>query len=102
MQPDQSERRREPRFPIEAGAVVEVHKNGHTARATTVDMGGFGALLQFQEPFPLAVGDRVMCEFELSHDADRPLPYWGMGHVVRVEGRRVAVDFQAGGFVPVE
>ena len=102
MDPERVERRREPRFPIQAGAVVEVNKNGRTARATTVNMSSFGVLMQFQEPLPLEVGDRVICEFQVEHDADKPLPYWGVGFVVRVEEDRAAVDFKAGGFVPLK
>ena len=64
MEPERAERRKEPRFPIQAGAVVEVNNNGRIARATTVNMSSFGTLLQFQEPLPLQVGDRVICEFQ--------------------------------------
>jgi len=102
MEPERAERRKEPRFPIQAGAVVEVNNNGRIARATTVNMSSFGALLQFQEPLPLQIGDRVICEFQVQHDEDKPLPYWGVGYVVRVEDSRAAIDFKAGGFLPLK
>src|ERR1035437_6445018 len=102
MEPDQSQKRREPRFPIEAGATVEVSNSGQIARATTVDISGCGVLLHFEEPVQLAVGDQVICEFEVLHDADKPLPYWGVGNVIRVEGCRAAIELKAGGLSPLE
>jgi len=102
MQPDYSDRRREPRFPIEAGATVEVSKNGEVVSATTVNISGSGVLLQFEEPVQLAVGDQVVCEFKVSYETDKPLPYWGVGHVVRVDGCRAAIVLMAGGLAPLE
>ena len=102
MEPEWADRRREPRYPIQAGAAVEVNSNGNgygrSIRATTVDMSGCGVLLQFEEPAQLAVGDRVICEFQLPQEAGKPLPYWGVGSIVRVECLRVAVDIEGGGW----
>jgi hypothetical protein len=97
----ESERRREERFPIKTGATVTVNKDGRTVSATTVDISGCGVLLQFEEPVILAVGDHVVCDFAVSHETDKPLPYWGVGCVVRVDGCYAAVDFQAGGLSPL-
>ena len=102
MNPDPSDRRKEPRYPVEAGASVEVHGNGRITHATTIDMSGAGALLRFDEPVQLTVGDQVICEFAVSHDADRPLPYWGVGDVVRVDGCRAAISLRAAGLSPIE
>jgi hypothetical protein len=102
MEPDQKERRRDERFPIEAGATVEVSGGGSTMRATTIDMSGSGVLLDFAAASPLAPGDRVDCEFQVAHESGSPLPYWGVGRVVRVDGPRVAVELVAGGFAPLE
>jgi len=44
----------------------------------------------------------VICEFQVQHDEDKPLPYWGVGYVVRVEDSRAAIDFKAGGFLPLK
>ena len=99
---DPLERRREPRFPIQAGATVEVTANGRVVHAITIDMSGCGVLLDFAESVPLTVGQQVICEFNVSHDADKPLPYWGVGKVVRVHECRAAIDLIAGGFCPLE
>ena len=100
MEPGCSGRRREPRFLIEAGATVELCKSGQTIRAITANMSGCGVLVDFEEPVQLAVGDRVICEFMVVHDADKPLPYWGVGNVARVENSRVAIELKGGGFCP--
>jgi len=107
MEPDPSwKRRSELRFLIEAGATVEVVKSGQTVRATTVNMSGGGVLLHFEETSQLAVGDEVICEFKVENkvenDDAKPLPYWGVGSVVRVEDCRVAIMLQAGGFSPLD
>jgi hypothetical protein len=102
MEPDCPGKRREPRFLIEAGATVELCKSGHTIRATTANMSGCGVLVDFEEPVQLAVGDQVICEFMVVHDADKPLPYWGVGNVARVENCRVAIELKGGGFCPLK
>ena len=102
MQPDGIDQRREPRFPIQTGASVEVQKRGAVISATTVNISGCGVLLQFEIPTQLAVGDPVICEFAVTRQTDTPLPCWGVGDVVRVDGCQVAVDFKAGGLAPLE
>jgi hypothetical protein len=102
MEPDRSDLRREPRFPIKTGATVEVQKRGEIINATTINISGCGVLLQFEIPTHLAVGDPVVCEFAVTHETDKPLPCWGVGDVVRVDGCRVAVDFKAGGLAPLD
>jgi hypothetical protein len=81
MEPDQpyKNQQRELRFLIEAGATVDVIKNGQTIRATTVNMSGCGVLPHFEEPVQLAVGDQVIAEFKIANEADKSLPYWGWG-----------------------
>jgi hypothetical protein len=102
MEPDRSDPRREPRFPIKTGASVEVQKRGDVINATTINISGCGVLLQLEIPTHLSVGDPVVCEFGVTHETDAPLPCWGVGDVVRVDGCRVAVDFKAGGLAPLE
>jgi hypothetical protein len=93
---------REPRFPIEAATSVETCKNNQTSSATTMNMSGSGVLLHFEGPIQLAVGDHVSCEFKISHDADKSLPYWGVGSVVRIQGDLVAIEFKGVGFTQLK
>ena len=102
MEPKDSDNRREARFPIKTGATVEVQRRGEISSATTVNISGCGVLLEFKVPTQLAVGDPVVCEFAVTREAGKPLPCWGGGDVVRVEGCQVAVDFKAGGLAPTE
>ena len=101
MQSEYPNSRREVRFVIEAGATVKVLKSGQILHAKTVNMSGGGVLLHFNEPVPLAVGDPVDCEFRVFHEPGSPLPYWGVGDVIRLEGRSVAIMLKAGGFCPL-
>jgi hypothetical protein len=102
MEENPSERRKEPRFRVDAGASFEVNKNGQILRATTLDMSGSGVLLRFDGAVQLAPGDEVTCDFKLSSDADNSLPHWGIGTVVRVDGRSVAIELKAGGLCELE
>jgi hypothetical protein len=101
MGPSGRDKRREPRFPIKTGAAVEVQKRSEVVSATTVNISGCGVLLQFQIPTHLKVGDPVVCEFDVTREPNKPLPCWGVGDVVRVDGCQVAVDFKAGGLAPL-
>lgn len=101
MQPGYSGLRKEVRFVIEAGATVKVLKTGQLLHAKTVNMSGGGVLLHFDEPVPLSAGDPVDCEFRVVPEHGSPLPYWGMGNVVRLEGCCVAIVLKAGGFCPL-
>lgn len=90
------EKRREPRLDIQAGAVVRLHRDGDIVSATTVNISGCGVLLQFEAPVPIAVGDAVVCDLDVSDEDGTMLPCWADGTVVRVDGAHVAVDFRAG------
>lgn len=100
MDKEQSDKRREVRYLIEAGATVELNKNGQIAHATTLNVSGSGTLLRFDEPVQLAVGDEVTCDFKVSYEANQPLPYWGIGNVARVDGCCVAIEFALGCLTP--
>jgi hypothetical protein len=102
MEAEHSEKRKEPRLAIHAETTILRGRDGQTASATTVDMSASGVLLHFKEPVHLAPGDRVTCDFIVSHDPDKPLPYWGMGSIVRVNGCDVAIDLKATGLSPLE
>jgi hypothetical protein len=97
MEQNELGRRRELRYMLAAGAIVVRDKDGHTFHAETENMSSAGILLHFEEPVQFAIGDEVTCEFKVTHAADSPLPYWGMGNVVRIEGPNVAVELHAGG-----
>jgi hypothetical protein len=98
MSDDHDERRREDRIPVEADASVESSDKGRTAHAKSINMSSAGVLLRFDEPVPLAVGDRVTCDFLMHHEPSLPLPYWGLGRIVRVgAGGTVAVELQSVG-----
>lgn len=94
--------RKEPRFTIEVEAAVKVKNSDGTFRVTTVNASGWGALLELKGSVQLVVGDPVLCEFDISDQEQNPLPCWGAGNVVRVEGRCVAVEFQSAFFVKAE
>jgi c-di-GMP-binding flagellar brake protein YcgR len=101
MATDHSEKRSEPRLPIKAGTIIEVMKNGEAMRGTTIDMSASGVLLCFAEAVELFPGDQVTCEFMVDHEPDQPLPYWGVGKVLRADGCHVAIALTAIGLTPV-
>ena len=96
------QRRREPRFEIEIGATVKVKNHDRVVRATTVSGSGCAVLLQFKEAMRLKAGESVMCHFKASDQTRDALPYWVIGHVIRVDGNRIALDFRAGIFSSME
>jgi hypothetical protein len=93
---------REERLPIEAKATVEHGAPRHSFHAKSVNMSSGGVLLHFDEPVELAVGDQVTCDFVVEHEPNRPLPYWGLGRVVRVDAAdSCAVELHATGLAPI-
>jgi hypothetical protein len=86
-------RRREIRFPAKPGTIVEVNRDGVPDRATTRDISFSGILLEFDHPITLAIGDWVTLDFARDASSAVPLPYWGVGQVVRIEGNDVAFNF---------
>jgi hypothetical protein len=98
MQATRDEKRREPRFAIQAGTLVGVRRGDKTVKAVTINMSGCGVLLQLSEPVELVVGDTVVCDFDLPNEAGALLPYWAEGSVVRLDENRIAIDFHCGGW----
>jgi hypothetical protein len=96
MDPNRPDKRREPRLAVRVGAAVRVRGRGRLFSATSINLSGCGALLRFEEPLDLAVGDSVTCELEVSSDDRAELPCWVDGTVVRVAGADIAIDFRAG------
>ncbi len=97
MQPIFDDRRREPRFSIQAGAVA-LRRDGHVANAITINMSGCGVLLELTGPLDLTVGDTVVCDFHLPDESGTLLPCWAEGTVIRLDGNRAAIDFRSGGW----
>jgi len=94
MQAATLSRRSEIRFPAQPGTIVEVNRHGVPDHATLHDISFGGILLQFDHSVNFAVGDWMTLDFARhSSDCSVPLPYWGVGRVVRVEGNEVALNF---------
>ena len=91
--------RKEPRLAIEVEAAVKTKNSDRTVRVTTVNASRWGVFLELKGSVQLEVGDPVFCEFDISDEEQNPLPCWGSGNVVRVEGLRIAVEFKSAFFV---
>jgi len=87
-----SEQRREPRYVLEAEALIE-RASGEKVPASTINVSGGGLLLLLNQPLALELGEVVTCGLRLY--AGKPLQSWGTGRVVRLSGSCVAIDFQA-------
>jgi PilZ domain len=94
--------RKEPRLTIEVEAAVKATNSGRTVRVTTVNASRWGVFLELEGAVQLVVGDPVFCEFDMSDQQQNPLPCWGSGNVVRVEGSCVAVEFKSAFFLKAE
>lgn len=91
--------KREDRIPVEAPAIVESVDTGQHSEGKSINMTSGGVLLHFDKPVPLAVGDQVSCDFLVEHGPGLPLPYWGLGRIVRVDSaaQSVAVELNTTG-----
>ena len=94
------ERRREPRYPVHAKATLELAASKEPVPANIGNLSAAGVFLTFPDPVRLAVGDEVSCVLKVRHGAGPPLPCWGLGRVVRVEGQSAAIELTAAGFDP--
>ena len=90
----EKDRRFEDRFPVETQVTVEVTGTNEVLDGTSINASGGGLLLRFEEAVKLAVGDEVMCDIKVN-GAHKPLPHWGLGHVVRIEGNFVGIELSA-------
>jgi len=97
MEHKQAERRKEPRYPIEAKALVR-RKSGETIHATAVDISSSGMLLHIEPPFLLNLEEEVTVEVELPQDPDKPFSSWGVGRVAHIDGHRTGIQLCAGNF----
>jgi len=83
-------RRREPRHPLRAAAILE-RRAGLPIVVSTVNVSGSGVLVDVAGSCELALGEEVGCSIQL-YDG-KPPQAWGVGKVVRVDDSRVAIEF---------
>ena len=81
--------RKEQRYLLGTSAIIE-RKTGERIRAFTLNVSGSGMLLALPAPV-FTVGEEVRCGIDL-YDG-KPPQCWGVGKVVRVDDRCVAIDF---------
>jgi hypothetical protein len=94
------ERRKEDRISVEAAGTVELIESGQSSHARSINMTSGGVLLRFDEPVALAEGEQVACDFLGDHGPELPLPYWGLGRIVRVDpAGSVAIELNTAGLV---
>jgi len=93
-----SNKRREERFLLAVIGAVKLTNSGRVVKTRTVNISGCGALVQFEEPVEVAIGDALSCQYCLPEAVDESLPQWIQGRVVRVDGPTVAINFEAGVF----
>ena len=97
MEPNNVERRKAPRYPIQARVVIHRHAGGPIS-ATAVDISSSGMLVRLDQPMPFCLDEAVEVELELPAASDQPFSHWGMGRVVRLDGERSAIELRAGKF----
>jgi len=96
------ERRREPRYPIGAEAVLHRRGEDTSYAAVTLNSGTAGILLKVNGTNPFNVGDEVVCEVALKDAPERAFASWGVGRVVRIDESNAAVELQAAVFASDE
>jgi len=97
MECSPEDKRRAPRYPIEARVNIQT-KSGRTFAATAVNISSSGMLLQLAQPFPLNLGEEVTVEVDLPGPSDQAWSAWGVATVVRLDGLHSAVHLSAGSF----
>lgn len=94
---EQPERRREPRYPVEAKVIVHRDGGGSLA-AMAANISSAGMLLRVERPSDFHQGEQVTVEVELPANPGPPFSAWGAATVVRVDGSMFAVHLEAGTF----
>ena len=98
MQYTDVERRRAPRYPLEARVVL--HREGaEPVYGQAVNISSSGMLVHLAAPVAFAPGDAVTVELELPPNFDKPFSRWGIGSVVRVDEQQSAIELRAGSFI---
>ena len=83
---------------LKASAVVRKGEKGESLRAEVVDASGGGILLMVRSVPSLVLGDELICDVSLPAGLELAIPRHGMGTVVRVDGERTAIQFNAAVF----
>jgi PilZ domain len=92
------ERRKEPRYPIDARVIVR-RKSGEQVRLRAMDISGSGMRLCFEgQPPALALDEEVTIEIELAADPDEPLWNWGFGRVAYMREGCAGIQVYGGQF----
>jgi hypothetical protein len=93
----ETERRKETRYPVEAR--VTVHKRGGgTVSAIAANISSAGMLLHVEQPLDFCEGEAVTVEVELPDNPGAPFSAWGLATVARIDRSMFAVRLQAGTF----
>lgn len=95
-----NEKRAEVRLPIEIGTTVTLRDWPLQNAAKTVNLNSNGALLRFEGPISVELGDVILCDFaESETDIRNGAPaQWARGEVVRITGNDVALQFLESSF----
>jgi hypothetical protein len=97
MESERPKRRSEPRYPVEAKAIVHTGGGGSVS-AVAADISSHGMLLRVERPSDFQEGERVTVDVEAPDNPVMPFSAWGSGTVVRSDGSGFAVRLQAGTF----
>lgn len=101
MEQPSVERRREPRYPIQARVMVKKN-NGQMIPATAINISSSGMRLHIeQQPCPLDQDEDVMIEVELPEFPDKPFSSWGVGRVAYIGAGGAGIQLHAGHFHPL-
>jgi len=99
---DLRDRRREPRFPIAPGTVVEVTWELTVLRGTTVDRSLHGMLIEFEQAPNIPVGELLVLDLIVADPECLELPYLGVGRVARVVGNSIGIDLDLSHLVKLD
>lgn len=95
-----AERRREPRYPIEAKVRVW-KRSGEMVCATAVDISSSGMRLRPCQACTLELDEEVSIQIELPESVDKPFSSWGLGRVVYINERGIGIQLFGGRFDPL-
>jgi hypothetical protein len=92
-----AERRQAQRYRIDARVIIH-RADGERVPGVVADISGSGLSVRPDRPCPIQVGEALTVEVEFSGHSDKPLPRWGVGRVVRLDGDRIALQLAAASF----
>jgi len=94
---DETERRRETRYPAQAKVIVH-RESGDSIEATAANLSSGGMLLHVEPPAELSLGEAVTVDVELPDEPDKPFTAWGLAKIVRSDGCYFGLLLCAGTF----